>query len=284
MSPDLIDLNYRKTICESVIEQSARTWNLLRVSSRIHLSISEETITDLNLLELQVKHPTEIRTQKFSKQKEALEGADWELWLTSGGSWLGFRVQAKKLDRDSLEYPELGHVVKSSGKRQVDLLIEHAVNSSDKIKRIPLYVFYNYWKKNRFNPSWLCGSYSFSYEMLGCGMAYAEHVRNILNGHSNRLKDVSEVMYPLSCLVCCNGYSQDVLPKRARTFVTNAFGRLAQDRFPAEYLANMDFLTEKPPTYVSRIADGEGLSDENWSEIPVTRVTVINEKVAEKSG
>ena len=59
----------------------------------------EETFTDLNILELKCRHPTEIYSEVFTKRREGVNGADWEWWLTnkSRSLWLGLRVQAKVL-------------------------------------------------------------------------------------------------------------------------------------------------------------------------------------------
>jgi hypothetical protein len=45
------------------------------------MTIGEETLTDLNLLELQAKNPRTVATVKFTRVQEGRRtGADWE-WL-----------------------------------------------------------------------------------------------------------------------------------------------------------------------------------------------------------
>ena len=80
---------------------------------------SEETITEMNLTELQAKHPQQIKTQTFSKRKELKTGADWdwELWLGSQNLWLSLSIQAKKLNPQNLRYEDLDYQPKNSPKK-----------------------------------------------------------------------------------------------------------------------------------------------------------------------
>jgi len=273
----VLNLPNKRSLCYGFIELSAETWDFLGIASKVQINVSEETITDNNLIRLQSRHPKRVRTHKFPPQGEALQGADWEFWLMSRGTWLGFRMQAKKLDSKKLDYPELDHVVKSSGKRQIDLLIDNAVKNADRKKRIPLYIFYNYWKRNQFSPFWLCGSYKRTLPLIGCSMVYAEHVRHFLNLGSKKLVDLSGVMYPWSCLVCCHGYSNENLPKRAFKFVKGVFDEMHRNVTPSEYLQGDDFLTSEPPSYIAKVAEDGVLTNQEWGELNLNRIVVITE-------
>ena len=116
--------------------------------------------------------------------------------------------------------------------------------------------------------------------MLGCAASEAIAVRSILNQGSDKLKDIANVMYPWSCLVCCMGFSKTErrLPFRVYDFFLGAFRRFIKDAEFPRYKRN-NFVTEKAPSYVYKILEGEKLSEEDWYEIEVNRITVIHEKM-----
>ena len=266
-----------KRLCEDFIDQAVKVWNWIRISELWRSNISEESITDFSLLELQVKHPYEIKTQKITKRREARIGTDWEWWLTSGGSWLGLRVQAKKISPASLSYQNIDKKTKHG--RQIELLIKH---SKSQLPMIPIYVFYNYWDIDQFDPTWLCGTYSKLPEMLGCGVSHAISVKSILDQGSNKLKDIANMMYPWSCLVCCQGFSEEngKLPFRAFDFLFGAFKKHFRET-DLRWHAKEELITEAPPSYVYKILEGVELSEEDWHQIKVDRITLIIEKSKE---
>lgn len=266
-----MDLLSNMSLCNDFILQAVKTWNLLRISESTGIHISEESITDFHLLDLQYKHPSEVLTTKYSKWKEGtLTGADWEWWLLSANmnSALGLRVQAKKLDSANLRYDDLNHVTRS-GRVQIDMLINNALNNHT----IPIYVFYNYWDTIQHNPSWNCGSNPKTIEMLGCGCCHASYIKSVINLGKNGLRDIDAYMYPWSCLVCCHGCSDDQtdLPNRIFDFINN---KLAPD----EELNRQDYVRQSPPYYVKKIRDGEKLSDDEWEQMNLKTITVISEK------
>lgn len=273
-----VDTPYRpkpRSLCEDLVDQAVKIWNWLGISQITGIGLSEESITDFTLLELQTKHPYEILTQKSTKRREARIGADWEWWLTSKGSWLGLRVQAKKIDSANLSYPNIDRRTRHG--RQIELLIKHSKKGTP--PKIPFYVFYNHWDVKRFDPPWLCGTYTKLPEMLGCGISHALCVKSILDRGNNRLQDIADMMYPWSCLICCRGFSgeNETLPFRAFDFSLGAL----QSRFTEKDLPSYsreEMVSQKPPDYVYKILERVKLSEEDWSKIEVDRVTVIHEK------
>lgn len=268
------------SLCGDFIAKAIQTWNRIKYSELWGLGILEESITDFNLLDLQIRHPQEIVTQKFPKPREAKEGADWEWWLGSEVFWLGLRVQAKILSPQKLRYLHLGY--KNIYGRQIELLINHSFKNQ--YPKIPVYVFYNYWDVNRFDPPWLCPTYSKSVEMLGCGVSEAISVKSILDQGSDNLQDIADVMYPWSCLVCCKGFSKrnERLPFRAFDFVLGAFGRYIKKEAEFPLYERNRFVLKKAPSYVYKILEGQRLSEEEWSKIEVNRITVIYERGEKK--
>lgn len=102
----------------------------------VHVSYGEETITETNLLELRRRHPHRIQLRTFCKKDEALNGADWEWHILGRARRFSMRVQAKRLQKDGVL--KVHHRVKSSGRLQLDLLIEDA----QKHKLKPVYCLY----------------------------------------------------------------------------------------------------------------------------------------------
>jgi hypothetical protein len=103
---------------ETLAEQ---TWDRIRDAHELDVSQGEETITDLNLLEIKRNGISTIRVVKLSIDEEAIKGIDWEWWIGSDAQgWLRYAVQARKIHFASQRYDSLGHKV--NGVLQIDLL------------------------------------------------------------------------------------------------------------------------------------------------------------------
>lgn len=122
---------------------AGRTWDYVTDSHSLRLSISEETITDMNLLEIRRANLSNVGIAKFPKHREALVGADWDLWIGADAvGWLRYLVQAKKICLPSLKYYRLRHLCRDQYKGkafQIDQLQRFAMQE----KAIPIYCFYN---------------------------------------------------------------------------------------------------------------------------------------------
>ncbi len=253
-------------LCDDFVKEAQKVWNWLKISHLTNIKISEESITDFILLDLQSKHPKEIITKKFSRFQESKIGADWEWWFNSGNNWLGLSIQAKKLDVRNLEYPELN---KSKGEKQLDALIN--TSFSRKPKTIPLYVFYNYWTPYKYLPPGYCSFDESHLNILGCSIVYALKIKELLNKNRNKLKDIARYMYPWSCLSCYNVLSNEDkdLPNRAYDFLKNAFNlNFSKD----------EVIVRNPPNYVYKILERSKLTDEDWGQIEFKYITIIREK------
>lgn len=113
-------------LLNSLLELAHATSENLAFAHRkdVDVSYGEETITETNLLELRRRHPAMIQLKTFGKPLEAKNGADWEWHIIGRARSFGMRVQAKRLQQDNVL--KIRHIVKSSGKEQIDLLIEDA--------------------------------------------------------------------------------------------------------------------------------------------------------------
>ncbi|MCY3880218.1 MAG: hypothetical protein OXF74_13695 [Rhodobacteraceae bacterium] len=135
----------------------------------VWVNYGEETITETNLMEIVRRHPQIVRISTFPKQTEAKNGADWEWHIVGSKRTLSMRVQAKRIQRNGAL--KVKHIVKSSGKKQRDLLIAGAKAENMK----PVYCIYctepqrTRWKT--FQPKSGCWSFE-----MGCLLAGAEDV------------------------------------------------------------------------------------------------------------
>lgn len=275
------------SLCTDFVNQAVHTWDSIAIGRINGMEYLEETLTDNNLNDLQIKHPFEIRTKRYSKPEEGIVGADWEWWLVSQSlsPGLGLRVQAKKIDSVTLDYPHLDYVVKKNKRRQVDSLIDFS--QIENPPRIPICVLYNQWDVNQYDPPWLCGTFPKMVQALGCTVIDAYFVRNLINKGLKNLKDLANKMYPWNCLVCCHGFARasgirEELPYRAFEFLNNAFRnkKVPSSRQPDEdapFYERDRFVTENVPSYVRKIAEGVQLSEDEWRDIKVSKVTVIRE-------
>ena len=135
----------------------------------VWVSYGEETITENNLLEIRRRHPNLVRVRTFPKVVEATNGADWEWHIVGWRRTLRMRVQAKRVQSNSVL--KVRHKVKSSGKEQRDLLIGDARAARMK----PVYCIYctepqrNVWMQDKALPG--VGRFQ-----TGCLLADAAHV------------------------------------------------------------------------------------------------------------
>ena len=130
------------------------TWGWLRDSRRLGLGFSEDTVSDLAMLEIGHTVPNEVGVFRVSKLDERLVGFDW-LWVISrtGMTPRFYVVQAKKLKLDHTSTYSYGRLRYKAGSRyQIDALEEFA----DWLGAIPLYCFYNHVDDRTAARHWNC--------------------------------------------------------------------------------------------------------------------------------
>jgi hypothetical protein len=253
------------TVCSTFRGRAFATWDLLARAAAVGSPMGEETITDLNLLELRSRHPQEVITRAFHKRAEAVEGADWEWWLTGpSGQWLGLRVQAKVIDVGTASFPHLHYRRNPRSPYQCEQLIRRALTASP--RRVPIYCLYCAWPNGAVNVPWHCGSFPATDESYGCSIVSAAQVQALRRRRGgDTLSALAAHTWPWHCLVCCTGYGPGDLPHRAYAFWRQAIltGDLQLD---AEALGGMDLdvreligaveLQGRPPAYVLSILEG----------------------------
>ena len=176
------------------------TWQRLRFAELLRCSQGEETISDINLLELIRRQFGNIQVFKFSRSDESKTGLDWEWWIYSRNRGCRrYAVQAKKLS------PQHTYGIRHKVRQyyQIDLLEQYSrIN-----KCIPLYCFYNSFTNDTVNLSayWHCDRL-YDKTQLGCTVAPINVVREAFSrrgyktfNHIHRHKSV----IPWRCLIEC---------------------------------------------------------------------------------
>ena len=101
------------------------------------MGILEETITDVNLLEISACHDDFVMTQKYTRREEgAKSGADWLWCIGEPGSWISMLVQAKIINPKTQNCPRLDY--RSGEQRR--MLVKFAKSN----KLLPLYCIYSH--------------------------------------------------------------------------------------------------------------------------------------------
>src|SRR4051794_14290610 len=205
------------SLCRTFTAESAKIWYDLGSAWASGRVWDEETITNVLLRDVEQAHPQDVVTVQFYKAQEQFTGADWEWWLTDGKRWLGLLIQAKRLTVDSGKYQGIKHVVGKEEVRQVDLLLEWANDKG----LDPLYAFYNYSQAPIRKYQWNCGRHDLTLPIFGCTVAHAAAVKRQLIQGGAGLPKMSQISYPMRCLVCCPALADadGLLPSRAYRIV-----------------------------------------------------------------
>jgi hypothetical protein len=85
-----------KSLYQTFRDVALRTGQLIEAGAVSGLGIFEETLTDVNLLEIDRRNKDYIRTYKYKKREEGSKsGADWLWCIGEPGSWISLLIQAK---------------------------------------------------------------------------------------------------------------------------------------------------------------------------------------------
>ncbi|MHB9330633.1 DUF6615 family protein [Phytobacter ursingii] len=183
---------------------SEYVWNLLHDGKKLGISIGEETISDLILLEIARRDYNYVTIMKTTKDKESVKGTDWEWWIGSRQTgWIRYAIQAKKMDYNQYSYKKLKHEVGKNKILQHNILYQYAKNT----KAVPLYAFYNYPRHAKLDEYWNCKK-PISKKKMGITVANLEVVVSAI--HKKRGKNFESIhkvktTYPLCCLLECIG-------------------------------------------------------------------------------
>jgi hypothetical protein len=244
-------------LCNTFKRLALNTWDTIAESRRANFQLKEETFTDINMLDLKLRHSGQVRTTVFSKPAEGKNGADWEWWFNlNNNQWIGFRVQAKILNINSEEFEHLHYQTPATGIYQCDKLIQNALTRTH--PKIPLYCFYLQTDNAARLTNWSCGSFTPTRDLWGCSLLSAFEVKRLRAANHKHLSHVENLMKPWHCLVCCSGYGS------GQNKISD-IGEYAKNNFPLDkdLVADLDvsipdsFITQNPPSYVTAILENE---------------------------
>lgn len=255
------------------VRTSTSLWDFIEDSSNAGFSPREETITENLLVSLHNNAPGSIRVYKTSIREEVFSGADLAMAVrVRNGLWLSILVQAKKLDRSTLRYQELG---KGSAVVQAEKLISMAAG----MDALPMYLFYNgtplgavgddlpfrgctagSLTRDKCGPPW--NALTSARTPAGCSLANANDILDILKTSPRPdFSSVLEKSVPWECVLC--------------PFLDQAGGRpsvIPWQTLPVEQTGPIDvpidvpWLSSEPPTWVSN-----AFEDGNRQDLPTVR-------------
>lgn len=270
------------SLCEDFKQVSIRTWNILRNAYEFDMSIGEETITDINLLELQMRQPSAVFTKKLTRYDESLIGADW-IWAIVGrtGATIILYVQAKKFFPDTGRYNSL--IERAHPFRQVDMLIRNSFFYYPLgIMMYPIYAFYNYFPEHGRQICCNCMNIMDS-NLAGCSYADAIQIKNKIEAGQNSKNDLYPLQFAWSCLVCCissanttkeTDLASSFYNRIINTQELNAFMR---QQYNLNFSAN-NLLLGKPPELIEKVIRGEQINDQVFSDLNISEIIVFDER------
>jgi len=176
------------------------TWERLNLSYKLSCPLSEQTLTDINVLEVVRCRPSGLRVYKARGNDEPKKGFDWEWYIgTNGTGWWRYSVQAKKLDVSYNRYVRFRHAVGS--RFQIDILADFARTN----RTIPLYCFYNAVPPKVEHQYWHC-NLPFKARQLGCSVAPLPVARQLHQRGFRRSFEAAHQdprVLPWRCVVAC---------------------------------------------------------------------------------
>ncbi|MEP0322403.1 DUF6615 family protein [Bauldia litoralis] len=190
-----------------LLSLARKTWHRRASVKRHHLSFGEESITETMLMDLADRFPGDVVIQPFNKVHEGRYGADWAWAFQSadGTLTLPMLVQAKLLNLQDTEYPEIKRLVgrHQPPVRQIDLFIQTAESWGWPA----IYAFYNHLDDSSRVPD-ICGSLALAGaapmpESWGISIADAYNVRAALDDQTFDTHQLHSIAF--HCLLCGGG-------------------------------------------------------------------------------
>ncbi|MEW5861088.1 MAG: DUF6615 family protein [Cyanobacteriota bacterium] len=192
-----------------IFEQLAEaTWERIQFGEELGCRQGEETITDINILDLKRAGLCEVFIPKINKAKESETGIDWEWWIGSDQrGWWRYAVQAKKVqpkkgNKDQI-YSKLRHTIGKSPQKefQIDILERYAQGHNC----IPLYCLYNFIDDNNLQKYWHC-NLTYDKFQFGCTVVPIDVIRKAFKPRGKKtFQSVHshKSVLPWRCLVTC---------------------------------------------------------------------------------
>ena len=278
-------------LCRVFRERAEATHELISYSYSEALGVSEETITDVTLVEMRRQLHPYVIAKKFTKHEESsVSGADWLWTIGRPGRWLSLLIQAK------LARPRLASLkgLHHGAGAQRKTLVAYARQQG----YVPLYVVYSSFagspacppaspsKKRKPTPqTWSprCALAVEQVKQMGCVAIRPRHVALMYRSKARR-EDIQTLLNggkPWACLFCCPFTSG---PKELADAVVAGLGALPMDnpapRSPGGakhsepddiYESPEALISSAPPAVVAELLHGR-----TPSHVPFAEVLVIS--------
>jgi hypothetical protein len=178
-----------------------RTGQFIEAGTVSGLGIFEETLTDVNLLEIDRRHSDHIRTYKYKKREEGSKsGADWLWCIGEPGSWISLLIQAKIVNPKTHRCQHLDYKGKQTdymSKRQSQrtLLVKFAYTH----KLLPLYCIYSHLPPKLEPYAKAVKSLSnIEASEWSCSFMSPKYVKKLNNQKKNKQDDLLHYSFPWS--------------------------------------------------------------------------------------
>ncbi len=232
-------------------EFSRETWETMWLTHSAARTSREEYFTERLFVSLlsRARHLTHFIP--FPPHKEAINGADWEWWISDGRHWIGLLVQAKALDLKHQRYTKLDYKPRKASRSQLSLLIEDATARG----LTPIVACYNYSPSSAF--AWNCLSIARDNPLFGCSIIDAVVARHLINTVKGKPKKgfstVAALSFPLRCLTACRGFANGVgVAQRAFGVLEGLRQKGVEQGHETSPPAT---LLDTPPAYVRQLMD-----------------------------
>nr|WP_281719643.1 DUF6615 family protein [Nitrosomonas nitrosa] len=230
---------------------SRETWETMWLTHSAARTSREEYFTERLFVSLisRARHLTHFIP--FPPHKEAINGADWEWWISDGRHWLGLLVQAKALDLKHQRYSKLDYKPRKANRSQLSLLIEDATTRG----LTPIVACYNYSPTSSF--AWNCVSIPRDDPLFGCSIIDAVVARELITTGKGKVRkgfaSVAALSFPLRCLTACKGFSGGgSVAQRAGGVIEGLRSKGAERGYETSPPVT---LLDTPPAYVRKLMD-----------------------------
>ena len=107
-------------LCPDFIRLNLQTGRNLYAARESMFPLCEDTVTEMNLLEIASRHQDRVIVKRFNRKEESKGGADWSWWFLDEKEKeaIGFRIQAKIIDWRSDKFRYLHYESRSSNQNQ----------------------------------------------------------------------------------------------------------------------------------------------------------------------
>lgn len=269
-----------KTICQ-------RTHGLLQRSHRLKHTIREETLTDINLLDIEWKHGGELRAKIYNRHEEGrTSGADW-LWIINGSHGeppTAMLMQAKLISKNGKCYTIAKR--SASGKEQIEQLEDFAAYCGF----YSFYCFYGCPGEPHTGGNLICTLGNQDLEMMACTILPSLAVRRLIAQRTQpSYHEILPQGHSLACVAhhCATGMfdsSGSTLLKRSTEYIGDSVRRLARE-YDSDALSDVspiipyDFggdLTESGRSIIEHFMHKEeSLASDIWSDLPLAISSVM---------